>query len=246
MRTMNRSGLLALFLAFACAAPAFAQWRYPPIYPGYPAYRYGAPESDLRINVKPNDASVYVDGYFAGKVEEFDGAFQRLHVAPGEHEIVIYLPGHRSLRQRLYLSPNSTRKIEGALEPLPAGHPPEPEPVPTEPREPRDTYERLPPRGPLPGRRAPAPRNEPQERPEPRQESRFGIISLRVQPAGTTVLVDGERWAGPSGDERVLIQVPPGRHKIEAEKEGFARFVTEIDVNRDQTVPVNISLTRPR
>ena len=59
---------------------AHAQLRYPPL---YPAYRYAAPESDLRINVKPREASVYVDGYFAGRVEDFDGAFQRLHATPG-------------------------------------------------------------------------------------------------------------------------------------------------------------------
>ena len=39
------------------------------------------------------------------------------------HEIVVYLDGYRSLRQRLYVSPNSTRKIEGTLEKLAAGEP---------------------------------------------------------------------------------------------------------------------------
>ena len=94
-------------------AAADAQFRYPGPYP-YGGYRYG-PESDLRIDVTPKEASVYVDGYFAGTVDEFDGTFQRLHVLPGEHEIVIYLDGYRSIRERLYLSPNATRKIVGIL-----------------------------------------------------------------------------------------------------------------------------------
>src|SRR6476661_1828632 len=81
---------------------ADAQFRYPPIYP-YPAYRYGFAEADLRVKVKPKDAAVYVDGYFAGKVEDYDGAFERLHVEPGQHEIIIYLDGYRSLHERLYL-----------------------------------------------------------------------------------------------------------------------------------------------
>ena len=76
--------------------------------------------------------AVYVDGYFAGKVDEFDGKLQRLHVEPGEHEIVVYLDGYRSLRQRLYLSPNSTRTIDGRLEPLREGDVQEPPPQPTE------------------------------------------------------------------------------------------------------------------
>src|SRR5215210_4130157 len=99
-------GLGSLCLPVAAAA----QFRYPPIQ--YP-YRYATAESDLRILVKPKEAEVYVDGYFAGKVEEFDGAFQRLHVEPGQHEIAIYLEGYRTLKQHLYLSSRHTRKIEG-------------------------------------------------------------------------------------------------------------------------------------
>jgi hypothetical protein len=109
-----------------------AQFRHPPF--PYP-YRYAASESDLRILVKPKDASVYVDGYFAGKVEEFDGAFQRLRVEPGQHEITIYLEGYRSLKQRLYLSSRSSRKIEGTLERLAPGEAAEPPPVPLDPPE---------------------------------------------------------------------------------------------------------------
>ena len=100
-------------------AAADAQFRYPGPYP-YGGYRYG-PESDLRIDVTPKEASVYVDGYFAGTVDEFNGTFQRLHVLPGEHEIVIYLDGYRSIRERLYLSPNATRKIVGDAESACAG-----------------------------------------------------------------------------------------------------------------------------
>ena len=99
------------------------------MYP-YPASRYGFAEADLRVKVKPKDASVYVDGYYAGKVEDYDGAFERLHVEPGQHEIIVYLDGYRSLHQRLYLSPNSTRKIEGTLERLAPSDPAEPIPQP--------------------------------------------------------------------------------------------------------------------
>jgi hypothetical protein len=121
--------LLPLF-ATALPSPALAQWRYPPLYPPYPSYRWAAPESSLRVNVKPKEASVYVDGFFAGKVEEFDGKFQRLHVLPGEHEIVVYLEGYRSLKQRLYLSPDSTRTVDGTLEKLSPGEAQEPQPEP--------------------------------------------------------------------------------------------------------------------
>lgn len=123
----------------ALTSVAGAQFRYPP----YPSYRYTDPESDLRIAVKPKEASVYVDGYFAGKVEEFDGAFQRLHVIPGQHEITVYLEGYRPLSQKLYLSPRGKRKIEGTLEKLAPGEtmPPPPEPVQPPPAAPENGRE---------------------------------------------------------------------------------------------------------
>src|SRR5207245_6501194 len=41
----------------------------------YPPYRYYnvGPESAIRFDVKPNNAEVYVDGYYAGIVDDFDG-----------------------------------------------------------------------------------------------------------------------------------------------------------------------------
>jgi len=74
--------LVFTLAAVALPTAAHAQFRYPPIYP-YPAYRYGFAEADLRVKVKPKDAAVYIDGYFAGKVEDYDGTFERLHVEPG-------------------------------------------------------------------------------------------------------------------------------------------------------------------
>ncbi|MFN7984736.1 MAG: PEGA domain-containing protein [Vicinamibacterales bacterium] len=244
-----------LFLLALCAWPgtAAAQWRYPPFYP-YPAYRYVGPDSSLRIQVKPKDASVYVDGYFAGKVDDFDGTFQRLRVEPGEHEIVVYLEGFRSLKQRLYLSPNSSRTIEGELDKLPAGAPNDPQPEPSERDRdrgratgPDDGY-RPPPRGPV-TRRAPAEPPPPRRGPgiESRQpsSSRYASLSIRVQPGGAVVRIDGERWDGPaSNDERLIVQVSEGHHVIEVERDGYDRFTTDIDVQAGETTPVNINLRR--
>lgn len=235
--------------ALLLPTPATAQRRYPPGYPGYPGYRYGQPESHLRIDVKPKDASVYVDGYFAGKVDDFDGRFQRLHVLPGQHEIVIYLEGYRSLTRQLYLSPDATRTIGGSLERLAAGEAQEPQPVPSErdraePRGPRDEEPPMPPqRRPAPGRGRPEP---PPDRPRAAQGdvSRFATLSIQVRPGGGVVRIDGERWDGPSGDERLIVQVTEGSHTIEVDREGYERFSTEVDTRRGETTPVNISLRR--
>ena len=70
----------------------------------------------VRLQVTPRDASVFVDGYAAGVVDDYDGVFQRLRLVPGPHEIVIYHPGHRTLRQNVYYNPGSTHTIRHTLE----------------------------------------------------------------------------------------------------------------------------------
>ena len=58
-------------------------------------YAYGRPSS-LRLQISPRDTEVFVDGYYAGIVDDFDGFIQRLHLEPGEHTIQLYLTGHRT------------------------------------------------------------------------------------------------------------------------------------------------------
>jgi hypothetical protein len=235
-------------LAILYPASANAQVGYPRT--PYPyGYRYAEPESNLRLAVTPREAAVYVDGYYAGTVDEFDGMLQRLHVTPGEHEIVFYLPGYRLVRQKLYLSANANRKITETMEKLGAG---EPEEAPPTPRDPSPS-DRLPPqsRDPFPGRgRIPPPRGTRPETPPlqtpQRQGSSVGSLVIRVQPTDADVLIDGEHWRGPSSDERLVVQVAQGHHRIEVHKDGYATFTTEVDVKGDDSLPVNVSLARER
>lgn len=237
---------LALWPSWAGAQPPIV---YPPV--GF----YAAAESNLKIKVKPADAQVFVDGYFAGRVAEYDGAFQRLHVAPGEHEIVIHLEGFRSLRQKLYLSPNATRTIRGTLEKLSPGEPMEPMPTPPPDagRYGRQDPDQPPLRGPVPRRGRPAPGDPRDGRVPPDDrlgrrgpaDTPSGTLSIRVQPAGATVLIDGERWDGPGrADERLIVQLPEGHHRVEVQRDGYGPVVVEVDVRRGETTPVNVSLTR--
>ena len=143
--TTRRTGLLVLLTVVLTGSTGSvsAQFRYPGPYGPYPygPFRY-AHEAELKLEIMPKEAEVYVDGYFAGVVDDFDGAFQRLRVVPGQHEIVVYYEGYRSVREKLDLGPNSSRKLERSLEKLAPGEPNEakPEPVdpPEPPRDPRD------------------------------------------------------------------------------------------------------------
>ena len=108
-------------------------------YPGY----YGAPyyeRGSLRIQVKPEDTEVYVDGYYAGVVDSYDGFFQRLHLPAGAHDIELRLEGYRSIQEQVYLTVGSTYRIEHQMEPLAPGEttpPPPAPPVQAEPSVPR-------------------------------------------------------------------------------------------------------------
>ena len=55
-------------------------------------------------------------------------------------------------------------------------------------------------------------------------------------------MVDGERWEGPLGGSRLIIQVPEGSHRIEIRKDGFKDFARTIDVRRGETATLNVSL----
>jgi hypothetical protein len=96
-------------------------WYYDPWYYGsYPPSYYSRYETGaLRLKVKPREAEVYVDGYYAGRVDDFDGIFQRLRIEPGPHRIEIRADGFEPLVFEVRILPDHTISYEGELKPLP-------------------------------------------------------------------------------------------------------------------------------
>jgi hypothetical protein len=80
---------------------------------GSRGYYYG----DVRLQVRPRGAAVYVDGYYAGIVDDFDGVFQRLTLAVGPHEIEIEAPGFEPQVFNVYVDPTRTVDLHGDLYP---------------------------------------------------------------------------------------------------------------------------------
>ena len=226
----------------------YGYWGWSPWY--YGGWGYD-PTGSVRLQVTPKQAQVFVDGYFVGIVEDFDGTFQRLHVPPGGHELVLYLEGYRTVRQSFYATTGRDFKVAYAMVALGPGERSEPPPAPVNPPEDQQTYppgRRVVPqqRAPLPPRGAePPPIAEPPVNPPPaaRDEARgFGTLAIRVQPSGAEILVDGERWRGPEGEERLLIAVAEGSHTVEIRKAGYVTFSTDIQVRRGDTEALNVSL----
>ena len=67
-------------------------------------------------------------------------------------------------------------------------------------------------------------------------------LVIRVQPDNATILIDGERWQGPAGSERLIIAVSEGTHHVQVQKDGYESFSTDITVRRGEGTPLNVSL----
>lgn len=235
--------------------PFYYGWY--PIYPAHPAYwdgyGYGYYWSAARLEMKPKDAQVYLDGYYVGIVDQFDGVFQRLDVPTGEHEIAVYLPGFHTYRQRVLFRPGETYHFKAILQPLAPGAPPEPQPQPSpivrQPYQPRQYGPRQygPPGGypappPEPGAGRPAPPPPPSQPRAPGAEGEFGTLAIRVQPADATVVIDGDRWDSPEGGSRLLVQLAAGQHRIDVSKEGYKPYSSTIEIHPGETQNINVSL----
>ena len=217
-------------------------WGYPPFGYGYPYY-WGAVGANLKVQVQPKSAEVYVDGHLAGIVDQFDGMFQNLVVDPGGHEITVYLEGYKSLVQRMYLSAGSSYKIKGTMEKLATGEPNEPRPVPApEPAAAQAQYPEPQPAWPPASPPASAP--PAQAYPPLSSDSRLGQVAIRVQPADAEVTIDGEPWRSPQGAERLVVHLAAGTHRVEIRKDGFDAFVTAVEIRKGEVTVLNVSLAK--
>ena len=89
-------------------------WLPIPLYSGYSvpgAYEpplEGAPLGGVQLDVEPRRAQVFVDGSYAGLVEEFSGYFHHLEVPAGAHDISIVADGYEPLTLHVIVSPGAT------------------------------------------------------------------------------------------------------------------------------------------
>jgi hypothetical protein len=90
------------------------------VYGYVPAPVYGVPVyyGDVRLQLRPRDAAVFVDGYYAGIVDDFDGIFQRLTLTVGPHEIEIEAPGLQPQVYNMYVDPARTVDVRADLYPV--------------------------------------------------------------------------------------------------------------------------------
>ena len=86
---------------------------------GYGAYSSrvygGQDQGSLKLKVKPRNAKVYVDGYYVGIVDEFDGSFQKLTLNGGRHKVEVRAEGYETAEFDVLITPNQTVTFAGDM-----------------------------------------------------------------------------------------------------------------------------------
>jgi PEGA domain len=71
--------------------------------------------AQIKLDVNPNRAAVFVDGVFVGHVAEFSGVGRGLLVAPGKRKIRITLPGYQDFETDIDLVANQKSTVKTDL-----------------------------------------------------------------------------------------------------------------------------------
>jgi len=234
--------------SFGYGDPYLYGYSYYPYYGGYGyGYGYGGGHGTYvtprdtetvgaRLMIDPQDARVYVDGSYAGEVDDFDGMFQRLYLEPGEHELGFELEGYRSYVLILDVAPGASLKIRHSMEEGSG------KPVVDDrtggralaSREVRDAAQRS-----APVEREPSERDERYER---REEARPTQLRLDVSPKDASVYVDGE-FRGTAGllTDRPLA-LGPGTHRIEIVRPGLQAVSREVSLESGESEEISVVL----
>ena len=209
-------------------------------YPYYGGWYYGA---SMRIQIDQKQAEVYVDGWRAGIVDDFDSWFQSLNLEPGGHEIAFYLDGYKTQRHQLMFLHSSSQNLKGVMEKLGPGETSGPRPQPA-PQTERSQG------GGMPPQRAPGaqyqmvPSASGQQAVAEEMPQRFGTLSLKVLPPDAEVIVDDQSWKTVGEQQILQIKLSAGRHNIEVRKDGYVSYVEVILIRSNATMNLNVGLTR--
>jgi hypothetical protein len=222
----------------------YGYYGYSPFYysgaygyaPSYYSGRY-RDSGSVRVMAEPEQTRVYVDGYYAGIADDFDGIFQRLSIPPGRHEIALKLDGYRSHTFRVYVPVDDTIKIhhvmergtgEATAEVVGEAEYRRDEERAREDGDDRDDHD--------------SDRYDRQDREDDRDSAEAATVRLDLKPADASVYVDGE-FRG-SGRRAETLRLSPGRHRIEVVRPGYRTVDREIEVRPGDNQSVEIQLDR--
>ena len=101
--------------AYGYYGPSYYGWAAPY---GYGVRGYaGRPYGGVRIDLPQRDAEVFVDGYFVGTVDDFDGRLQQANLETGPHRIEVRHPGFAPIQFEVNVEPGRTITYRGDMRP---------------------------------------------------------------------------------------------------------------------------------
>ena|GEM_PF-4914366 len=273
--------------------PYYPYYGYYPYYPAYygpgygypgpydpPSYRMTYDDQDnrsssnsqlawLRIDVQPREASIYIDGQYAGKASEFAAGKKLLPVSPASHTLRFEAEGYQTAVVDLKVNPLQTLDVTQILHPG-KSLPDTASPAPPAAAPPRNAGRTPPPvRQPysstssrsISGNPTPSdtPGSEPAAVPQPQgpppamgpgnvEGDQFGRIVVKFDKVlpEAAVYVDS-RFMGitdPASLEFVVNDVPPGRHTLVVTKPGYKDFQVEVTVSESQSNTVTAAMQK--
>jgi hypothetical protein len=192
-------------------------------FPGRPR----AVGGELKTLVLPRDTEVFIDGYYAGIADDFDGT-RELVLDPGPHVVTLYREDHRLHEETIYSSVGSTVRLRHVMEPLDPGEPASPRPGSAAPS--------LPPPSPAPTTGASVSTSA------AAAASVHGTLALRSEPGDVEVRIDAELWRFPAGSGQMRAHLPPGTYRLELKKEGYEDFAIEVEILSGETTALNVRM----
>jgi len=82
-----------------------------------PRADYAKNPAELKLNVTPPGAGVFLDGAFAGYGQEFQGVGRAMLVSPGTHQIKFVLPGFEDYETQVNLVAKKKSEVKVSLVP---------------------------------------------------------------------------------------------------------------------------------
>jgi hypothetical protein len=187
----------------------------------------------VRVQVEPSKTRVYVDGYYAGVADDFDGLFQRLNLPTGRHEIMLKLEGYRTHKIKIYVPLDQTVKIkldmtkglgEDVADWVGPNAPPEDEERYGEPRSARDDdYVE----------------EEDLDDDNGAPAGNRGTLRLEVTPSDASIYLNGQ-FRGTGRLE--TLSLPAGRYHLEIVRPGYRLLERDVEVEVGRTTRIVAAL----
>jgi PEGA domain-containing protein len=77
----------------------------------------GADRAELRLDIRPKNASVFVNNLYVGHGSEFGGRFHSLLVSPAKHQLKVTMKGYRTYEMDINPGANEKTQMKIVLEP---------------------------------------------------------------------------------------------------------------------------------